>query len=215
MRDFCDSPGYESSKNLENVVHLTTDPDLQPLLERMVSGDREALGTFVLRYGALIKRRARSRLRNRTRRLFDSQDILSTVGRRLDTIVRERRVTARTGDQFWSLVNKVMNTSLIEKARVVEALREKEGAESSFASEMLSELERLERSPRSEGFEFAFDDMLALLESDEDRTIVSLWASGVTYREIAEHLGCQETRVRQRFYRACAKLRDSFRSVNP
>ena len=93
MREFRGSDTHFLAQKVAKVVHASTDSDLDSLVSRMAAGDREAVGTFLSLYGPMIRRRVRGKLRMSVRRLFDSQDILSTVGRRLDTIVREAIAT--------------------------------------------------------------------------------------------------------------------------
>ncbi len=203
------------AQNPAKVVHPTSDPDLGDLVGRMGAGDREAVAEFLTRYGPLIRRRVRGKLRSSVRRLFDSQDILSTVGRRLDLIVRDGRVKAKTQGEFWSLVWDVSQHSLAEKGRIVSGLIAKEGEDSGFAAMMLGRLREAERASGEAGAEVAFDDMLAVLKSEQDRTIAMLWSIGLSYSEIAEHLGTNDDHVRQRWHRARAMLRASLEVPNP
>ena len=61
--------------------------NVESLLRRMRNGDREAAAQFITRYEDRIRRRIRGKLNPSVRRLFDSQDIFSTIGRRLDQYV--------------------------------------------------------------------------------------------------------------------------------
>ena len=212
MREFRGSDTHFLAQKVAKVVHASTDSDLDSLVSRMAAGDREAVGTFLSLYGPMIRRRVRGKLRMSVRRLFDSQDILSTVGRRLDTIVREGRVKARTQGEFWSLVTQVTENSVVEKGRIAERLRIKEGEESGFAREILAELEGAERVSGSDGVEVAFDEMLGWLKSEQDRTIATLWTLGLTHAHIAEHLDTKEDYVRDRWRRIRETLRATFRS---
>jgi DNA-directed RNA polymerase specialized sigma24 family protein len=212
VRTFRDSDAHFLAQKVAKVVHPPNEADLDLLVSRMAAGDREAVGTFLTLYGPMIRRRVRGKLRMSVRRLFDSQDILSTVGRRLDTIVRERRITAKTQGEFWSLISEVAENSVVEKGRIVEGLRVKEGEESGFASEMLAQLNAAERVAGDGGLELAFDDMLASLKSEQDRTIATLWAVGLSHAQIAEHLDSNAEHVRQRWHRIRETLRASFRN---
>ena len=130
----------------------------------------------------------------------------------MDTIVREGRVKARTQGEFWSLVTQVTENSVVEKGRIAERLRIKEGEESGFAREILAELEGAERVSGSDGVEVAFDEMLGWLKSEQDRTIATLWTLGLTHAHIAEHLDTKEDYVRDRWRRIRETLRATFRS---
>jgi hypothetical protein len=69
-------------------------PDFDALLARMRAGDRDAAAAFVTRYGTRIRRRLRGKMSPSIRRLFDSQELMSTVARRLDAFVRSGRLAA-------------------------------------------------------------------------------------------------------------------------
>jgi DNA-directed RNA polymerase specialized sigma24 family protein len=184
------------------------DAAMQGLVARIIAGDRVALGEFLGRYGPQIRRRVRGKLRASVRRIFDSQDIMSTVGRRLDDIVREGRVKARSEAEFWALVLRVAQNSVVEKARIVRALDVKEGEDSDFASWMLTRLAQSEKWAVDETADLAFDHMMSLLENDEDRTIATLWALGLSHPQIAEQVGLSHDAVRQRWIR----IRDTLRA---
>jgi RNA polymerase sigma factor (sigma-70 family) len=167
----------------------------------MGRGDRQALGEFLSRYGPLIRRRVRGKLRASVRRLYDSQDILSTLSRRLDAYVRNGKFQARSEDEFWGMIFKVAQNSMAEKARLVDALETKEGEDSDFATWMLGRLNSPPESENAPGSSLDLDDMLDVLQTDEDRTIVRLWATGSNHVQIAAHLGLSETAIRQRWSR--------------
>ena len=136
------------------------------------------------------------------------------MGRRLDVIVREGRVKARSSGEFWSLIAEVEQNSVAEKGRIVEGLRSKEGEDSDFAACMLARLRNAERASGEGGAEVAFDDLLARLSSEQDRTIALLWSVGFTFPQIAEHLGTNADQVRQRWCRVRATLRLSVENPN-
>ena len=54
------------------------------LLARIRAGDRDAAAAFLDRYGPLVRRRVRGKLGQQMRRVFDSQDLWSTLARRFD-----------------------------------------------------------------------------------------------------------------------------------
>jgi DNA-directed RNA polymerase specialized sigma24 family protein len=180
---------------------------LGDLVTRIGTGDREALARFLTDYGPLIRRRVRGKLRASMRRLFDSQDILSTLSRRLDSYVRDGKFAARSEDEFWAMVFKVAHNSVVEKARIVESLRVKEGEDSAFAALMLGKIETAPEAVSAAGIEL--EDVLAMLKSEEDRTITRLWMTGSNLAQIASHLGFGEPAVRQRWHRIRETIRTS------
>jgi DNA-directed RNA polymerase specialized sigma24 family protein len=90
---------------------------------------------------------------------------------------------------------------MAEKARLVDALETKEGEDSDFATWMLGRLNSPPESENAPGSSLDLDDMLDVLQTDEDRTIVRLWATGSNHVQIAAHLGLSETAIRQRWSR--------------
>src|SRR5437870_646655 len=53
-------------------------------LEMVRRGDRASIARFVLSNGPLIRMRLRDRLGGKVRRVFDSDDLIATVARRMD-----------------------------------------------------------------------------------------------------------------------------------
>jgi len=204
----CDRSTSESAQNVPGKAVISQDAALERLVTRMGQGDREALAQFLKSYGPLIRRRVRGKLRASMRRLFDSQDILSTLSRRLDAYVRDRKFVAKSEDEFWSMIFKVAHNSVAEKGRTVEALRRKEGEESGFASFVLARLgaeESARETSNAHGLEL--EDILDLLPDDRDKTITRMWATGWNHVQIAAHLGLNDTVVRQRWHRIREGLR--------
>src|SRR5688572_28295557 len=80
---------------------LELSPDSQ--LGRIRGGDREAAAEFVRLNEALLRRRYRHKLGSALRRIVDSEDLVSTVSRRLDAYVLSGRVRAVTLQQLWAL----------------------------------------------------------------------------------------------------------------
>ncbi len=86
------------------------------LLERMRGGDRDAAAEFMLVYGPRIRRRFRSLISRAMHRIFDTEDLLSTVARRLDEIVLRRRLQARSVEELWSLIARISTNSASRRA---------------------------------------------------------------------------------------------------
>src|SRR5438046_3107354 len=97
----------------------------EALLTRMRAGDRTAAAEFVSRFAPRIRRRIRGKLNPAMRRLFDSQEIMSTLGRRLDAFIGSRQLNADSMNELWALLFRMADNSLIEKARVFRSLEAK------------------------------------------------------------------------------------------
>lgn len=184
-------------------------PPIEDLVVRMRSGDREAVGLFVEAYGPFVRRRVRGKLGPSMRRLFDSQEILSTLSRRLDRYVRSGRLQASTEPQLWALVFKMVDAALIDKVRIIRRLRHAEGEDSEFARSWLTRIDRAGRSsnPDGDGVELEIDAALRLLPNAVDRQILSLWLMGNSHRVIGGYLGISADATRQRWQAIRERLR--------
>jgi DNA-directed RNA polymerase specialized sigma24 family protein len=183
--------------------------DVRSLLQRMRDGDRGAAATFVTRYDARIRRRIRGKLSPAMRRIFDSQEILSTVGRRLDSYVRSGQLEATNEGELWALVFRMANNAVIDKVRVFHRLQAVEGEDGQFAQELYRRLRQAERK-RREGAEVEIDRALRLLDDHVDRAILSLWLAGVSHTVIAEHVELAPTAVRKRWQKIRTRLYECF-----
>jgi DNA-directed RNA polymerase specialized sigma24 family protein len=190
----------------------TEQSDTTRLLAAMARGDRAAAAEFVQRYGPLIRRRVRGKMRAAMRRLFDSQDIISTLGRRLDVYIHSGRFNANSERELWALVLRIAENSVVEKARVFASLQAKEGADSPFAAAVLGRLHAADRHAAG-GSEVELDRLLESLPNPIDRQIATLWALGHTHRQIAEELGLSEEQTRQRWARARAAMRSTLEAA--
>jgi hypothetical protein len=181
-------------------------PSIEELLGRMRDGDRSAAAEFMGRFGARIRRRIRFKLTPPMRRLFDSQEILSTVARRLDLYVGRQRVEAAVPEELWSLVFRIADNALIDKIRLFRRLEAVEGSDAQFAQSLLGRVRRAEEQNPA-GAEIEMDRVFRSVEHDVDRQILSLWLDNDDPAGIARQLGLSQEVVRQRWRRLREKLR--------
>jgi DNA-directed RNA polymerase specialized sigma24 family protein len=183
----------------------------EALLDMMRSGDRTAAAAFLARFAPRIRRRVRGKLSPAMRRLFDSQEIMSTIGRRLDAFIGAGQLDAASLAQLWSLLFRMADNSLIEKARVFRSLQAKEGEDSPFAQSVARRLKDAEqRDP--DGPLIEIDRALHCLDDRIDREILSLWLMGSTHNEIGATIGLAPTAVRKRWQGIRGHLREVFES---
>ena len=168
------------------------------LLERMRDGDRTAAAVFITRYNSRIRRRIRGKLSSAMRRIFDSQDILSTLGRRLDHFVRCGRIEAVSVDQLWALIFRMANNAIVDKARVFRRLQEVESGDGRFAQSLSIRLRQAERQQES-GVEIEIGNVLNIFKDGTDKEILFLWLHGSNHRTIAEYVELKPAAVRKRW----------------
>jgi len=175
--------------------------DVERLLHRIRSGDRQAAAEFVVRFGPKIRRRVRGKLGPHVRRVFDSTDILSTVGRRLDRFVRSGRLRAATEGEMWSLIFRIATCAVADKAKLVTRLEHSD----------VDRQRALDSSATSAGEPAALELERAFecLPDETDRSILQLWLMENDHKAIADQIGVSEAAVRKRWQRIRAKLRES------
>ena len=177
----------------------------------MRTGDRTAAAEFITRYGSRVRRRICGKLSPAMRRLYDSQDILSTLGRRLDQYVSGGRLQAATEDELWAIVFRMAENAVVDKARVVRRLQKIEGEDSGFARAFAQRLDQVERE-RDSGVEIEIDRALNVFGDDADRQILRLWLAGTAHTAIATHLELAPTTIRKRWQKIKSVLHERFAS---
>lgn len=181
---------------------------LAQLVQRMRVGDRQAAADFMIEYGPLIRRRVRGKLGAAMRRLFDSQEILSTVGRRLDRYVRVGGLEAESPGQLLQLVFRMAEGAVVDKLRVFKRLERVEGEDSRFAQTIVSRLAEADQQ-EDDGAMISLDGALRALTSDIDRQILTMWLNEIPHGVIAVDLDMTPDAVRQRWKSIRQRLKES------
>lgn len=185
-------------------------PNVESLLVRLRAGDREAAAEFALRYGPRIRRRVAGKLGPRMRRLFDSQDILSTVLRRFDNYVQNREFDSATEEQLLALVVRIAENAVIDKVRIVQRLERAESADGEIARAMLDRLRETGADPNDDAAVDRFlDRAFEALDNPIDRQILWFWLAGRRHADAAEYLNVPADRIRKRWERIRAALSQS------
>ncbi len=195
-----------------SVPPLATMP-VQALLARMRAGDRDAAAAFLVNYGDLLRRRVRGKLGASVRRMFDSLDILSTIGRRFDRYVRDGKLQALDEPGLWALLFRMAEAAVIDKVRVVKRLQVAEGEDSPVARELLARMSVAENGHADAGGpEIVLEKALAALKTDDDRTILTLWLADWPLFRIAEAMGSRPVDVRLRWQTIREHLKARFQA---
>lgn len=219
-----ETPGADSRAALDGAGQRPEKVDAPPdwadegegesagvLLERMRAGDRNAAADFVQKFGPRIRRRVRSKLNPSMRRLFDSQEMLSTLARRLDLFVKEKRLQADNESRLWSLVLRISDNALIDKARLMRRLNTMEGPDGPMAKRFADRLRDAESS-KQDGAIVELDEILQSLGDTRDRQILSMWLADQPHSLIAEELGMTAAAVRKRWQVIKARIKERLES---
>jgi DNA-directed RNA polymerase specialized sigma24 family protein len=187
-----------------------TTGDLDTLIARMREGDRAAAAAFITRYGERVRRRVSGKLSPAMRRLFDSQEIMSTVARRLDHCVSGGELAAMAPDQLWGLIFRIAENSVVDKGRIYQRLRSVEARDSRFADGLRRRLESADARRVGGGGEVELDSLLRRLSEPLDREILTQWLRGLSHELIAQDLDLKPAMIRKRFERIKKHLRHEF-----
>ncbi len=127
------------------------------------------------------------------RKVTDTEDVLSTALRRLDSLILSGQARARTDAELFALVHEVIERTIREKARNARRLKRRE----QVAAELLAQSQYPAVVPSQDLFR-----RLGQLARDEiDKEIAILRARGLRFHEIAESMGLPDTVVRKRWSR--------------
>ncbi|HZW08583.1 MAG TPA: ECF-type sigma factor [Phycisphaerales bacterium] len=204
-----DHEGRQPAQGATSAFSGEEDEGVAVLLTRFRAGDTDAVGDFVSRYGPLIRAHYRRRIGRSMQRLVDSQDLLSTIARRLCQRVSNRRIRAVDRRQLWAMVYRIGDGALVDRVRVLARLRSLEADSSEFVH-MLRE--RLDRPEDVAGAAFAEElaAMLASLETEIDRRLLVMWLHGTALGDAGAEFGLSAAATRKRWERIRGHLRQQF-----
>lgn len=176
----------------------------------MRSGDRAAALEVLERYSGLLRRHYCRQMGARMRRLFDTQDVLSTVLRRLDQRIRNGRIGATEEPELIALLHRIASGAIADRARKTtmdERLRT--GAVRRAAS--------MEAPPSggAAGDERTWKDVLDSIPDERDRELLVLRAMGAHYAGIGAVQDADPALLRKRMERMVRRLGDRFSQDRP
>jgi RNA polymerase sigma factor (sigma-70 family) len=136
------------------------------------------------------------------RRVTDTDDILSTALRRIDSVIERGDLEAENERQFYAFVHGVIERTILEKGRKSRGLTARE----KVAHEMRSKLP----AQRAEQRIIAADELNRigqLITDPIDREIILLKGRGSSFVEIAESMDMMPDAVRKRWSRIRTSVR--------
>jgi len=178
---------------------LATDAEL---LTRMKHGDRAALNEFLNRYESIIRARYRRKLGRVLRRVFDSEDLLATVRRRLDRYVAAGTLRADHEPQLWALIGTIADHAVSAQVRLLKRSAPPDATRRELVDLIYRSCRHDERLERKETVQSVLSEL-----GRTEREIVVGSLRGVPQAEIGAELGLTEAAVRQRLYRVREGIR--------
>lgn len=163
---------------------------------------RDSAAAMIEQQRSSITLRIHRLLRDDARKLTDTEDVLSTALRRIDSLILRGQMEAESDEQFYALVHRVIERTIRQKARASSRLRRRE-----LFAQQFREDNRNERNPDSFSQTIDFVKLGSLIRNPIDREIVLLRGRDLSFRVIAETMDMDPTAVRMRWSRLCAKVR--------
>src|SRR5207247_1975659 len=81
---------------------------------------RTAIAEYVLEHRDKIRAIARRKLTATTRRVFDSEEVISSVLRRLDVMAERGSLRPRSETELWALIEAIARNTAVSKTRLIE-----------------------------------------------------------------------------------------------
>jgi len=169
------------------------------------------MARYVLSLEPLIRRRVAGKLGARMRRVFDSQDILATVLRRIDVYLSEHEIKATTEGELRALVMRVANTAVIDKVRLLERLRRAE--DDPLAQTLRSRIDHPDVG--DDDVDGVLGRALQSIRDARDQRMLWLWLSGLELKSIGVVLEMKPEAVRKRWQRLRESLSEELVEETP
>lgn len=170
--------------------------------ERGDSPARAALARFILENEAKVRAIARRKLPS-NQGVFDSEDVVSSVLRRLDTMAQSGVFAPRSAEELWGLIKAIACRTAVDRRRLIERARNFLTEDGPYAYELLK---RLNASPTDDDALMLVLRIMMSIKNQTDRQLFALLHRGASHRAIAAALNLpSEEASRQRW---CALRRD-------
>lgn len=153
-----------------------------------------------------IRAVARTVLTRWARAITSSEEVFSSVLRRVDEVAASDRLRPQSPGELWHYVRTVTLNTAISKNRA--AARLAELIEDS-GSELVAVQERVVSCESDEEVVQVLCRVLAALERSDDQELFSLRFRGASHEVLAKLLGTTDTAVRKRWSELCRRIRDA------
>jgi len=157
---------------------------------------REAIAAWAMQHQRQIRTLARSRLTSHTRSVFDSEDVFSSVVRRLDGLARDGTLRPNSEAELWALARQIALNTAISKTRLIERSRRLLTEDGPLAYEIER---RVSACVGDDDAALLVHRMYEALENSADRQIFGLLLRGASHRAVSQLLGISVDASRQRW----------------
>jgi hypothetical protein len=171
----------------------TNPPEYWPLPGRP---HRTAIAEYVLNNKERVCAIAREKIPRSTRSTLDSEEIFSSVLRRLDLMVVRNTLRPHSEAELWGLIETIIHNTTISKSQLIATARKHLTDGGPFTYEFLK---RLNTCRDDDEAGILVTRMLMSLRKAEDRQLFCLIYRGAAHKATAAFLGISEEASRQRW----------------
>ncbi len=168
---------------------------------------REAIAAYVLSHQDRVRAIARRKLTASARQVFDSEEVVSSVLRRLDGMAMRGSLRTTSEAELWGLIRAIAQNTAVSKTQLIERTRDLLTEEGAYAQRLL---ERLDACDGDDEATLIVQRMLLSFKDATDRQLLVLIMRGATHKAIGGLLGISEEASRARWKKARDALNTRF-----
>ncbi len=151
----------------------------------------------------ILTERIHQLLGNSSRKMGNTDEILSTAWRRIDQAIVNGKLDAKSNEQFFAFVHGVIRRTILEKARSGRRMTQREYVAQMLQEDMKKQEPGIESRKLSDLFELG-----ELFQDPVNREIILLKGRGLSFSVIAELMSMESSAVRMRWSRIRKRVRE-------
>lgn len=166
---------------------------------------RDALARYLTANLEKLRAIASRKLGRSSRSVFDSEEVVASVVRRMDDLAQRDSIRARSEDELWALIARIVTNATVSRIRLLQVARRHLAEDGPYAALMASRVAALETDDEASLLVYR---LIASVPDATDRQILLLRLRGMPLPLIARELGLGEGAARMRYHRVCQRLEE-------
>lgn len=179
------------------------DHDFSSIDSKPVDAKRAQASQLIEDQREILTQRIHQLLGNSSRKMANTDEILSTSWRRIDQAIVNGNLEAKSNEQFFAFVHGVIRHTIMEKARAGRRMTQREQA----AQILREHVENNEPGTQSDKL-FDVFQLCELFQDPVNREIILLKGRGLSFSVIAELMDMESSAVRMRWSRIRMRVRE-------
>lgn len=181
-----------------------------PSREHLRPWSPERVAAFIAERQDAIRAIARRKLCSSTKRVYGSEDVVSSVTARLLALAEGGRVRPRNEEEAWGLVQTAVENKSVSRNRLMSQLRHRA---SDYPEALDILVDRVGACESDDEATLLLLRVMSVLTDSNERGMFLLWLRGASHEVIAQQLGISVVASRQRLSASLARLRGAMAEV--